>query len=273
MGTDDGTGSRKRFTGHERDAATGMDYMLARYLSLTTASFASVDPISGAPSEPQSWNSYAYVRGNPIAATDPKGAKDEYKIPVVAAAMVNLYDNYQTKEMMEHGFVALRPEGGAATIHYAQPEDRGIPTRKTRPYPDLNSVNLPAIFDRSPELWSQEYLGAAHTHNARFESPVDCHDPECGVGESTHDTEFFSRMNGRFGLSGQKAADSYFITQSGNVYRWIFEGESTRVISEYVTTIDVLRAIAMERMKKQGNERRARKKKDFDFQKEGKDEE
>lgn len=68
------TGSTKRFTGHERDAATGLDYMLARYYGSGLARFLSTDP--GSDSNlglPQSWNAFAYVRNAPIGATDPTG--------------------------------------------------------------------------------------------------------------------------------------------------------------------------------------------------------
>ncbi len=42
--SDDGAGSRRRFTGHERDAVTGLDYMLARYGVYQLARLLSVDP-------------------------------------------------------------------------------------------------------------------------------------------------------------------------------------------------------------------------------------
>lgn len=62
-----------RFTGHERDGATGLDYMLARYQYSPTGRFLSVDPITGNAAEPTSWNRYAYVLANPLNFTDPKG--------------------------------------------------------------------------------------------------------------------------------------------------------------------------------------------------------
>jgi RHS repeat-associated protein len=71
-----GTGTmRQRFTGQERDAETGLDYFQARYFSGVQGRFTSPDPgNAGAdPSDPQSWNGYAYVGGNPLAFTDPSG--------------------------------------------------------------------------------------------------------------------------------------------------------------------------------------------------------
>ena len=66
--------SRRLFTGHERDAGSGLDYMLARYYSAGVGRFLSVDPLLDTDSENgQSWNFYAYVRNNPLNAADPTG--------------------------------------------------------------------------------------------------------------------------------------------------------------------------------------------------------
>jgi len=63
-----------QYTGHERDRDTGLDYMLARYYEAGVGRFISSD--SGVDSRldvPQSWNRFAYVRNNPMSATDPQG--------------------------------------------------------------------------------------------------------------------------------------------------------------------------------------------------------
>jgi RHS repeat-associated protein len=68
-----GTNSKK-FTGHERDPETGMDYMMARYYEAPLGRFLSVDPGTDTDRlDPQSWNKYAYVRNNPIRRSDPTG--------------------------------------------------------------------------------------------------------------------------------------------------------------------------------------------------------
>lgn len=70
----DASPNTHQFTGHERDRETGLDYMLARYHSSDLARFLSADPGSDTvPAAPQSWNHYAYVRNNPVAANDPTG--------------------------------------------------------------------------------------------------------------------------------------------------------------------------------------------------------
>jgi RHS repeat-associated protein len=76
FGQDD---ERLKFTGHERDfgvswsAADDLDYMHARYYNAQVARFLSVDPIGGAPSQPQSWNRLSYAIGNPLRYVDPTG--------------------------------------------------------------------------------------------------------------------------------------------------------------------------------------------------------
>jgi RHS repeat-associated protein len=65
-------GERMKFTGHERDA-TNLDYMHARSYLPWTGRFLSVDPGGFDPSQPQSWNRYAYVLNNPVGKIDPNG--------------------------------------------------------------------------------------------------------------------------------------------------------------------------------------------------------
>ena len=70
---------RIKFTGHERDlgldgqTTDDLDYMHARYYTFNLGRFMSVDPVGGSIGSSQSWNRYAYVRGNPISSTDPTG--------------------------------------------------------------------------------------------------------------------------------------------------------------------------------------------------------
>src|SRR5262249_2331683 len=44
-----------------------------RHNSTYLGRFMSVDPVGGNPTDPQSWNGYAYVRNNPINLIDPTG--------------------------------------------------------------------------------------------------------------------------------------------------------------------------------------------------------
>jgi RHS repeat-associated protein len=67
----------EKFTGKERDAATGLDFFGARYMSTAQGRFSSIDPAfeSESVDDPQSWNryAYAYVYNRPLTLTDPDG--------------------------------------------------------------------------------------------------------------------------------------------------------------------------------------------------------
>lgn len=65
-----------RFTGYERDVATGKDYARARYYAAPAASFLTPDPAGVSATcllNPQTQNRYAYVTDNPVNQTDPSG--------------------------------------------------------------------------------------------------------------------------------------------------------------------------------------------------------
>src|SRR5579875_2262592 len=68
-------GIEQKFTGQIRDSETGMDFFPARYYASAVGRFTSPDPMNlGAdPTDPQTWNAYAYVRNNPLALVDPMG--------------------------------------------------------------------------------------------------------------------------------------------------------------------------------------------------------
>ncbi|MCG8454930.1 MAG: hypothetical protein MI919_01515 [Holophagales bacterium] len=58
---------------HERDFSTDTDYMHARHYWWKLGRFLGTDPILGSSAEPQTWNRYSYVTGNPLKYTDPDG--------------------------------------------------------------------------------------------------------------------------------------------------------------------------------------------------------
>jgi RHS repeat-associated protein len=73
--------TENHFTGKERDAESGNDYMFARYYNSATGRFLSPDwdaksddPVPYADlDDPQSLNLYSYVRNNPVTTEDPNG--------------------------------------------------------------------------------------------------------------------------------------------------------------------------------------------------------
>ncbi len=68
-------GPTQKFTGKERDAETGLDYMDFRYYGGAQGRFMSPDPFmaSANVADPQSWNRYVYARNNPLRYNDPLG--------------------------------------------------------------------------------------------------------------------------------------------------------------------------------------------------------
>lgn len=93
--------NRQRFTGHERDlvniAGQGddLDYMHARHYSPVAGRFVSVDAMNGASNVPQSWNRYAYVRGNPLKLVDPDGLEP------LPADLLLFFNNFFTHDFSQ----------------------------------------------------------------------------------------------------------------------------------------------------------------------------
>ncbi|MFL6193889.1 MAG: RHS repeat-associated core domain-containing protein, partial [Thermoanaerobaculia bacterium] len=78
----DATVDRMQLTGHERDTNSlaganplgdDLDYMHARFYNPLPGRFLAVDRLRGNVLDPQSWNRYSYVSGNPVGYADPDG--------------------------------------------------------------------------------------------------------------------------------------------------------------------------------------------------------
>ncbi len=104
-----------RFTGHERDSETNLDYMMARYYEAGLGRFLSVDPDSRSarPENPQTWNRYAYVLNNPIRFTDPQGTLEQETKKVFAEVSTRSND---TKVTASAGAVETKVSGAAGTL-------------------------------------------------------------------------------------------------------------------------------------------------------------
>ncbi len=64
----------QRYTVHERDSLTALDYMKARFKSMSAGTFLSPDPIfPRSVFRPSTWNRYSYVESNPMGLIDPYG--------------------------------------------------------------------------------------------------------------------------------------------------------------------------------------------------------
>ncbi|MBZ5612178.1 MAG: RHS repeat-associated core domain-containing protein [Acidobacteriia bacterium] len=79
-GEDQGTplpNDQFKFATYWRDSATGLDYANQRYFVNNFGRFMTPDPYGGSMSaaNPQSWNRFAYVLGDPVNGRDPRGLK------------------------------------------------------------------------------------------------------------------------------------------------------------------------------------------------------
>ncbi|MEK7996173.1 MAG: RHS repeat-associated core domain-containing protein, partial [Planctomycetota bacterium] len=68
----------EKFATYHRDS-TNLDYADQRYYTSAWGRFLTADPYraSGGAADPQSWNRYAYTRGDPVNRYDPRGLQDE----------------------------------------------------------------------------------------------------------------------------------------------------------------------------------------------------
>ena len=65
--------NRMQYTGQERDSFTSYDNMHFRYYASSMGRFMKPDNMITNAANPQSWNLYSYVNGNPVSANDPTG--------------------------------------------------------------------------------------------------------------------------------------------------------------------------------------------------------
>jgi len=74
-----GTATTRKFTGHQRDTESNLDFFGARYFAPIMGRFMSPDPLQGSASHlksPQRWNRYAYTQNNPLNRVDIGGYFD-----------------------------------------------------------------------------------------------------------------------------------------------------------------------------------------------------
>ena len=78
------------YSGEQTDAATGKQYLRARYYDPVTGRFNRVDPFAGNFSDPQSLHKYLYTHANPVMGIDPSGLFSTVEALTVTGISVNV---------------------------------------------------------------------------------------------------------------------------------------------------------------------------------------
>jgi len=108
------TQNRDKFATYHRDS-TGLDYALNRYYSSSHGRFLTPDPYNSpdALANPQEWNRYPYVAGDPVNNIDPSG---EFIVPVFSG-MIGWLGRLIGIGSAATGIVgSMPPPGGSVTI-------------------------------------------------------------------------------------------------------------------------------------------------------------
>ena len=77
--------TRVGYTGHEKDNASDLVYMQARFYDPHIGRFYSNDPVGFSVDKPMMFNRYAYANNNPYKYTDPDGELVFLAIPLIKA--------------------------------------------------------------------------------------------------------------------------------------------------------------------------------------------
>ena len=93
------------FAGEWTDAATGLQYLRARWYDPATGRFTQVDPFPGLLSLPTTQHPYAYALNNPLRYTDPSGRiPPQLALSLIAAGVAGILDfAYQVSNNMQRG--------------------------------------------------------------------------------------------------------------------------------------------------------------------------
>ncbi|MCW5980889.1 MAG: RHS repeat-associated core domain-containing protein [Bryobacteraceae bacterium] len=102
-------GEKDKFATYFRDGMTGLDYAQQRYYSSVVGRFLTADPYvaPGAAAEPQGWNRYGYVAGDPVNFNDPPGL-----VPCPAGSETTCIEVIAPYPVDLIGVVGVGPAGG-----------------------------------------------------------------------------------------------------------------------------------------------------------------
>jgi RHS repeat-associated protein len=193
------------FTGHIRDAATGLTYAQARYYNPVTARFLAPDPVGFADMGPGYFNRYAYTANDPVNLVDPTG---------MAAMRADPGDRFPTEEEAVDDFFDHVDELESAD-NTRSVEERGAdfqqdPDTGEYFYDDVQTGTtgeVDIIVDRSA-------VAVAHTHPSEGDRRTDRRNERL----SPDDRRMMTTVNDFTGTSTPVRA--YLQTPSGRRVRW-----------------------------------------------------
>jgi RHS repeat-associated protein len=158
-----------KFATYQREAS-GLDYALNRYYSSVYGRFLSSDPYraSGGPSDPGSWNRYAYVQGDPVNFSDPEGLFRSCPNRDGCRAQHIFDDFIRTDESMGGGGLDVGSGRGFAGRDGAGGGSRPSPRPPSAPKPDcfIELWSRPVPIESSPA--DHTYLLVKDSDNKQY---------------------------------------------------------------------------------------------------------
>jgi RHS repeat-associated protein len=183
-----GDNNRKKFTGYERDAESGLDFAEARYYANAQGRFTSPDPFSASAiiADPQTFNRYAYCRNNPVNSVDPSGMSAHAPTPASIGAA--------EREQAEEAGHAVIEEEEARYEEYVHDAELGL----------LNNTSVTVMISEDP---TKDDSSAADDSNgaAPQKAPstptsvtVKALEPTTYVNQKLPDGTFFTGVGSRY---------------------------------------------------------------------------
>jgi RHS repeat-associated protein len=202
--------TRKGYTEHEMLDSTGLVHMNGRVYDPVIGRFVSADPVSGCGKNTQNRNRFAYVRNQPLSATDPTGFWPVYCTLIYGDAYQHYVDGWSFQicidlhlenaiyDLLNAIFNPLPPPAvpQPAPVNW-QPD--GVP-RSAIQGSDPNPPTDPSDgcgsrhgteLNGNMGLW--DYTDACVMHDRCYR--------RCGVSKSDCDSELWQNLNYRCGLS------------------------------------------------------------------------
>jgi large repetitive protein len=159
------------FAGEQRDSATGLDYLRARYYDSDLGRFISKDQFSGFITDPMSLHDYQYAHANPINNTDPTGYFTLGEV-VTTISLIGIASSIVASDIYLYTSDEVNADNvyelyGQWAIGYAQGVSGGIATDA------WSAATGQAVKPKNDFLWQMGFLaGTSSLFIAGFAKPV-----------------------------------------------------------------------------------------------------